>query len=103
MLVDPVRLDLPGLPDRAVGIEEERDPARDLAPLLGLPDDPELGNQPPRGIGQELEAQPLLGAELRVQLLRVDARAENLDAGFAKLREELVEAPHFARSAACQR
>lgn len=63
----------------------------------------EFAREPLVWIGNERVSKPFLLAELGVALRRVHARADDLDAGFAKLIMELVEAPGLTRSAPCQR
>jgi hypothetical protein len=101
MPVDRVAgVDLPELQDRAVPVEQVRHPGGEGAALTRVDKDAELVGEPPLGVGDERVGEPFPFAEFGVALRRVDARAEDLDAGFAKLLVEFLEAPSLTRSTA---
>jgi hypothetical protein len=103
MHVDRVAgVDLPELQDRPVDVEQVRDAGGEEAAFTAIDEDAELLGEPLLRIGGERVREPFPLAELGVALRGVDTRADDLDAGFAKLSVELVEAPGLARSAAGQ-
>ena len=104
MRVDRVAgVDLPELQDRAVTVEQVRHPGGEGAAFPAVDQNAEFAGELLAWIGDERVRKPFLLTEFGVELRRVHARAEDLDAGFAKLLVELVETPGLARSAAGQR
>ena len=97
------RSDLPESQDEAVWLEQVRHACRDRAEVSPeVFEDAEPSRELTRGVGDERERELLSRAELRVELGCVDARAEDLDAGFAELVVEFLEAPGLASSSAGQ-
>jgi hypothetical protein len=104
MRVDRVAgVDLPQLQDRAVTVEQVRHTGGEGAAFTVVDQNAEFVGEPLVWIGDERVSKPFLFAEFGVSLRRVHTRADDLDAGFAKLLMELVEAPGLTRSAPSQR